>query len=296
MNDSPQSHSRWKRWLVGLVALLTLLYAGACFYFWATQDQKIFAPLKKIATDPDRMGLLYTAAQVPVSTSGQPDLLDGYWVPAEADNEDTAPVVLYLHGQDANIGKNLEHTYRLHQLGCHVLVIDYRGYGKSFGDFSPSESSVYEDAEAAWQYLTVKRGFAPERIVILGHSLGGAVAIELATRHDHAGGLIVEGAFTSVQDMGRQRFPITRLLPIRQLLNHRFESLSKMRDVSIPVLVIHGTDDPKIPWQMGKQLFDAARAPKQWLLVDGGGHANCGSIGLVEYNQAVTKFLEQLPQ
>jgi pimeloyl-ACP methyl ester carboxylesterase len=109
------------------------------------------------------------------------------------------------------------------QLGCNVLVIDYRGYGATFGTITPTESSVYHDAEVAWNYLTETRGIAPERILIYGHSLGGAIAIELATRHPEAGGIVVESSFTSVKQMARWKFAITYLLPLDLLLRHRFD-------------------------------------------------------------------------
>ncbi len=130
------------------------------------------------------MGMPCVDVNIPLSADGQKtqETLNAFWV--AADNPE-APVILYLHGQDATRGKNLEHTESFHQCGYHVLVIDYRGFAESYDKETPSESKIYEDALAALVYL--KGQFPPNRIFIYGHSLGGAVAIELATRNEAEG-------------------------------------------------------------------------------------------------------------
>jgi alpha-beta hydrolase superfamily lysophospholipase len=278
-----------KRRISILVGILVVSYLAVCVYFWATQVNKVLAPLGKIPTDPGRMGMAYERVEVPVGGGGVQAMLDGFWVPAS--NAD-APAFLYLHGQDATIGKNLEHTQRLNQLGYHVLVVDYRGFGRSYGETKPSEAKVYQDAEAAWKYLTGNRGFEPHRVFIFGHSLGGAVAIELATRHPEAAGVIVESTFTSVLDMSKLRYyGALRLLPMDFLLHQRFDSHSKIGTLKIPILLMHGRDDAKVPLTMTERLYAAAPEPKELLLIAGGGHANSGSIGWVEYRETLTGFV-----
>ncbi|MCC3420586.1 MAG: alpha/beta fold hydrolase [Microcoleus sp. PH2017_29_MFU_D_A] len=199
-------------------------------------------------------------------------------------------VVLYLHGNGSNVGANVEHANRFHGLGLSVFLIDYRGYGKSQGDF-PSESRVYEDVEQAWDYLVKQRGINPNQIYIYGHSLGGAIAIDLAVRHPEAAGLIVEGSFTSVRAMVDFQKPLFRAFPIDLLLAQRFDSLSKVDRLQMPVLFIHGTADTVVPAEMSKKMFDAAPEPKQLYMVPNGGHNNAAQIGGAEYLRVVSKFL-----
>jgi pimeloyl-ACP methyl ester carboxylesterase len=197
---------------------------------------------------------------------------------------------LYLHGNGSNVGANVEHAHRFHRLGLSVFTIDYRGYGKSQGDF-PSESQVYEDAQLAWDYLVQQRGVNPNQIYIYGHSLGGAIAIDLAVRHPEAAGLIVEGSFTSTRAMVDFQKGLFWLFPIDWLLTQRFDSLSKVDRLQMPVLFIHGTADNVVPVEMSKKLFDAAPDPKQLYIVPDGGHNNVAQIGGAEYLQIVSQFL-----
>ncbi|MEG4801820.1 alpha/beta fold hydrolase [Microcoleus sp. ARI1-A1] len=231
----------------------------------------------------------------PSETPPSPPLLRGgarEAVPVPPLNkEGLGRVVLYLHGNGSNVGANVEHANRFHGLGLSVFLIDYRGYGNSQGDF-PSESRVYEDAQQAWDYLVKQRGINPNQIYIYGHSLGGAIAIDLAVRHPEAAGLIVEGSFTSVRAMVDFQKPQFWMFPIDLLLMQRFDSLSKVDRLQMPVLFIHGTADTVVPPQMGKKLFDAAPEPKQLYMVPDGGHNNAAQIGGAEYLQRVRQFLD----
>ena len=222
-------------------------------------------------------------------------MLDGIWVPAAGGlGASRAPSILYLHGQDTTVGKNLEHTLQLQRMGYNVLLVDYRGYGDSYYETRPSEASVYEDAEAAWQYLIREHGVDASRAFIYGHSLGGAIAIELAIKHPRAAGLIVESTFTSVGAMSRENHPIAAVvLPMGKLIRHRFDSIDKIGKLQIPVLLIHGLADAKIPFKMTDQLFLAAPEPKEKLLIKGGEHANCSSVGWIEYRDKVSAFVEK---
>lgn len=281
----------WKRRCLVLTGIPAILYATACVYLWAVQVDQVFVPMQEIPTTPDRMGMAYTRVKIPVGTAGDRQGLDGFWVPS---GDAAGPVFLYLHGQDATIGKNLEHTHRLHQLGYSVLLIDYRGFGESFGKTKPSEQKVREDAEAAWDYLLTTQSCRPDQIFIFGHSLGGAIAIDLAIRHPDAAGLIAESTFTSVLEMSRLQYHgLLRALPMDLLLHQRFDSIDKIGELKIPVLLIHGDKDPRIPHTMSEELFRAAPEPKELLLIEGGGHANSGSIGMVEYKRTIGEFVSK---
>ncbi len=276
------------RRLAAGIGVLALLYAAACGFMWATQMEQVFVPTAEWQTTPDRMGMKYDALRIPAGKGADQGELDAWWVPADG-AKSTTPTVLYFHGNYRNIGNNLEHTKRLHDLGFNVLLADYRGFGKSTGG-RPSEAKVYEDAEAVWQYLIKRRDVTPGKSFIYGHSLGGAIAIDLAVHHPEAAGLITEGTFTSMQAMGEKDYGF---LPIGYLLNQRFESLQKMPELKIPLLIIHGTWDKKVPVAMAKQLYAAAPQPKQLLLIEGGEHNNSGAVGWVEYRDAVTAFVRQ---
>jgi uncharacterized protein len=281
----------WPRFITITAGLLALLYFAVCMYFWATQAEKVFLPLAAIQTTPARMGMAYDEVNIPVGIGEEKGILNGFWVPVDDTN---APLFLYLHGNNCNISKNLDHIQRLHQLGFSVLLVDYRGFGKSVGSFQPSEIRVYEDAEEAWNYLIKVRGARPQRTFIYGHSLGGAIAIELATHHSEAAGLITESTFTRVVDMAKLQYSgALRLLPLDLFVHQRFESLQKITSLKIPLLVIHGTWDQKIPFHMSEQLYDAAPQPKKLLLVEGGEHVNSGSVGWMDYRKTVTAFVRE---
>jgi len=272
-----------------LVALLLVAYASARVYdIWDTQLDSIFEPDAVLQTTPARLGVTFEELRIPSGNGAERGELYAWWIPAEQ-NQNNAPTVLYLHGNFRNIGYNLENALRFRALGCNLLLVDYRGYGKSTGG-KPSEAKVYEDAEAAWQYLLGQRGVKPQQAFIYGHSLGGAVAINLAVRHPEAAGLIAESTFTSMRAMGELKHG---LLPIGLLLNQRFESLQKIAQLKVPLLLIHGTWDQKVPAGMAKQLFEAAPQPKTLVLIEGGEHSNNGAVGGVEYRDAVLAFIRR---
>jgi fermentation-respiration switch protein FrsA (DUF1100 family) len=276
---------RTRRLAVGM-GVVVLLYASACGYMRATQREHVFEPTVDWQTTPDRMGMKYDALRIPAGSGADQGELDAWWVPSDKTD---APTFLYLHGNDRNLSNDLVHTQRLHNLGYNVLVADYRGYGKSSGG-KPSETKVYEDAEAVWQYLIKRREVNLKKTFIYGHSLGGAIAINLAMHHPEAAGLIAESTFTSMQAMGELEYGF---LPVGWLLNQRFESLQKMPKLKLPVLLIHGTWDKRVPVEMSKELYAAAPEPRKILLIEGGEHNNSGAIGWIEYRDAVTAFVRQ---
>jgi hypothetical protein len=195
--------------------------------------------------------------------------------------------LLWFHGNAENIGYGLEHLRALATLGVNILAVDYRGYGKSEG--SPTEAGVYRDADAAYDYLRQQRQIRPENIIVYGHSLGGAVAINLASRRP-CGGLIVQSSFTSARAMAR----LMLSLPLFEyVVKSRFDSLERVRDVHAPVLIVHGTRDEVIPYVMGEQLFRAAPQPKQFYRVEGAGHNNLMEVGGEAYLACLRHFVAE---
>jgi fermentation-respiration switch protein FrsA (DUF1100 family) len=202
---------------------------------------------------------------------------------------DTDMTLLWFHGNAGSILERYEIVRIFMELPIDVFVIDYRGYGQSAG--KPSEQGLYMDAKAAWSYLTGDRAIAPDRIVIFGKSLGGGPATELAT-HVNAGGLILQSAFTSIPDMAGVCFPIFPRFIVRTQMN----SLSKIGEISCPKLIIHSPVDEVIPYQMGRELFEAAEEPKTFYTVEDAGHNETFLIGGKEYVSAVRDFLESCRQ
>ena len=198
-------------------------------------------------------------------------------------------VILYLHGKGKNISANAKHANRLMRMGFSVLVIDYRGYGRSEGAF-PTESSVYTDAQTAWDYL-IQKGYKPSQIMIYGHSLGGAIAIDLATKHPDALGMIVDASFTSMSEMA-QLDPKYRVFPIDLLIHQRFDSIAKVRSLAVPVLYIHGTADDLIPLAMSQRLYEATSTKKQIVLIPNAGHNNTASTNEPLYLSSILSFFK----
>lgn len=151
---------------------------------------------------------------------------------------------------------------------------------------------VYQDSQAAWQYLRTDRQIPPEQIVIYGESLGGAIALDLALKHPEAAGLIIQSSFTSMAEVIKHR-PFLNLFPIDLMLNERFDSISKIRSLKVPVLFIHGESDSVVPAEMSQRLYAAAPDPKQLLMISGVDHISIYKPGDQSYLKAIQKFIER---
>ena len=151
---------------------------------------------------------------------------------------------------------------------------------------APTESSAYEDARAAWDWLATR--YPTRARYVFGHSLGAAIAIELASQVPDEAGVVVEGAFTSIADvLGTMKWG---WLPVGLLITQRFDAASKVGRVGSPLLVVHGSEDALIKPELGRRLFEAARAPKAFVLVEGGSHHNTNSIGQAQYRAAMAQL------
>ncbi|MFL6229240.1 MAG: alpha/beta hydrolase, partial [Pyrinomonadaceae bacterium] len=170
-------------------------------------------------------------------------------------------------------------------LPVNVLIIDYRGYGKSEG--VPSEEGLYEDARAAWDYLTNARGVRADRIVIYGESLGGAVAVDLASKVKPCG-LVVQSSFTSIADMAAELMPLVPHFVIRT----KMDSREKIARVSCPKLFVHSPADDVVPYKLGRRLFEAAPEPKRFYEIKGAPHNLTYEIGGAPYLNALEDFID----
>jgi pimeloyl-ACP methyl ester carboxylesterase len=194
--------------------------------------------------------------------------------------------LLFFHGNGGNLSHRAGHVEGMAAQGLDVLLLDYRGYGKSGG--VPSERCLYADAEAAYAWLVGERGVSPEEIVLFGESLGAAVATEMATRHD-AAALVIESGFTSVREVGKMAYPFLPGFAFDRL-GHRYDSLGKLPGIRVPVLVVHGGSDEIIPVEMGRRLFAAANPPKHWMQIEGAGHNDLPEVGGERYLRALGEF------
>ena len=269
---------------IAIALLLTGALSVGCASFDEQQRQWIFQPQTAAASlqpgrirGMDDVWIEYTA---PGSTTKVK--LHALWL-AHADPR--APVLLYLHGARRNVESSAFRIRQMQSLGFAVLAIDYRGFGRS-SEGLPSETSVAEDTRAAWAWLGQRHAGTPR--YIFGHSLGGAIAVQLASEVNDAKGLIVEGTFTSIPDV----FETMKWgwLPVTKLITQRFDSAAKIERLALPVLVVHGEADSLIRPELGRALFERAVAPKRFVLVQGGTHYSTNGVGQAQYREALREL------
>ena len=280
-----------KHWPILSSFLLAFVVLVGCATLDEQQRGWIFQPSDRswgasaeLARDMHDVWIKFDSA----STRG-PVKLHGLWLPADVKqpgwNGAQAPLLLYLHGARWNVTGSAPRIRRMQELGFSVLAIDYRGFGKSSPDL-PSETIAQEDARAAWDWLAAQHPGQPR--YIFGHSLGGAVAIELASRVDDEAGTIVEGTFTSIADvLGTMKWG---WLPLAPLITQPFDSMEKVTRLGSPLLVVHGTDDSTILPALGRKLYETAHEPKAFVLVDGGSHHNTNTLGQSQYRVALASL------
>lgn len=212
--------------------------------------------------------------------------LHGWYVPYEGSSQ----TLLWCHGNAGNISHRLDQLKLLHErVNVNIFILSYRGYGRSEG--SPSEEGLYQDARAAYDYLVFQKHVRAEQMVLYGQSLGGAVVVDLAVARPCAG-LIVESSFSSAKDVAQRIFSI---LPVHYFIGVRFDSITKIKQVHVPVLIIHGTDDEVIPYELGRKLFDAANEPKAFYSMPGATHNDPFLVGGEAYYRTIRRFIERLP-
>jgi len=261
--------------------VLGALIVGGCAYLSEKQGTLIFRPTRDVAWWGYN-GADYAKDEHWIPVGGNGHKLHAWWLKSD---DPAAPVVLYLHGARWNLTGSASRIERWRKLGFSVLAVDYRGFGQST-DVAPTEDYAYEDAEAAWDYLA--RLAPASRRFIVGHSLGGAIAVELARRRPEAAGLVLEATFTSVSDMV-DKSP-WGFLPVGLILTQKFDALSRIGEVKMPVLVTHGTRDSIVPVEMGERLFAAAHSPKRFIKVEGAGHHNLSYAAFEQYRAALKEL------
>lgn len=269
-----------------VATLLAALALAGCAALDQKQRQWIFQPSDRAWGDSASVAADMQEAWIdyPSRVTGQPVRLHGLWHPAADDTAgaDCAPVLLYLHGSRWDVRGSAGRIRRMQQLGFSVLAIDYRGFGRTSREL-PSEAMAVEDARAAWDWLARRHPTLPR--YIFGHSLGGAVAVQLAKQVQDERGLILENTFSSIRDVaGTMKWG---WLPIGGLITQRFDSIGRIGRIGSPLLLVHGEEDRLIRPELGQRLFDAAAAPKQLVRVPGGSHHSTNRIAQPLYRAAL---------
>jgi hypothetical protein len=268
---------------------LAVGYGAIVALAFAFQDQLLFQPSSRLLATPDDVGMPYETVRLDTEDG---ETLHGWWIPANDVSRETPPehraghTLLFFHGNAGNISGRLESVQQFHQLGLNVLIVDYRGYGQSTG--SPSEEGLYRDAATCWRYLTEAKGHAPQEIVVFGRSMGGGPATWLATR-EQPGAMILESVFTNVPDVGAHHYSF---LPVRALATNQFDNESRVAEIDAPKLFIHSRGDRVVPFELGRQVYEAAAEPKQFLEIEGG-HNDGFLVSADEYLRTIDDFLAE---
>lgn len=257
------------------IAVLIFLFFSVRFL----EYKSLYFPFKRIDATPKDIGLDFEDM---ILTAKDGINISAWFIPAES----SRAVMLFSHGNGGNISHRLEKIKIFNELDLDVLIFDYRGYGKSEG--RPSENGLYLDAEAVYDHLVKERKMPYQKIIGYGESLGGAVIIDLASKRE-MGGIIIEDCFTSVRDMGRELLPFIPAF----LYKSSFDSLTKIKSVEIPKLILHSADDEIIPFEQGRKLFDNAPVPKEFIELKGG-HNEAFYISRDVYSSAIGSFVKKI--
>jgi pimeloyl-ACP methyl ester carboxylesterase len=267
---------------------LITIYLGLCLILWLGQRRIIFEPHFQSANPiPANLSLVYDSIRLPVGQAGA-EYLVAWWFPHGHPNGQT---MLFLHGNSGYDDYNFNTLNIMHQLGFDVLMLNYRGYGESSQRF-PNERRVYEDAATGYRFLIEQKQVLPENLLIYGHSLGGAIAIEIASRY-RCGGLFIESTFASMLEMSVTK-SYMKFFPINWLLHQRFDSRRKVPELKIPLFFCHGTEDETIPTFMSERLMAIANEPKRLEIIPGADHHNLSEVGAKTVHDGIQWLQSQL--
>jgi len=271
-------------------ALTTLV---GCAWIDAKQRELVYRPTPGRPADfvGLRAGDETYLLDVPAATAGGTDKLQLWWLP---NPNPQAPTLLYLHGTFRNLFQNYRKIESLRNAGFAIVAVEYRGWGES-SPVLPSEASINADAATAWGEL-VKRQPDPRKRVIFGHSMGGGVAIELAS-HRHAGSdyaaLILESTFTRLPDVAKATGVLGTIAS--WLATQEFDSIDKIGKIDAPILMMHGTADKTVPFALGEALREAAPPGTRWVPFEGGSHSGLDREQPELYRDSVRGVIAALP-
>lgn len=270
---------RIKRLMTSLLFILCGVYFGMLILLFIMQSKLVYFPSREIICTPTDIRLKYEDLTIETSDGLK---LNAWFIPAES----ATGTALFCHGNGGNICYSLDVVETLNKLKLNVLLFDYRGYGKSEG--SPTETGTYIDAETAYQYLLKDKNVPEKEIIVIGRSLGAAIAANLAKNHKPRL-LVLESGFSSTADVAAKQYPI---FPVRLLCRYKYKTADYVKDLKCPLLVIHSPEDEIIPYSNGKKIFNSAKAPKEFLEIRGShneGFTDSGDL----YVNGLRNFIEK---
>jgi uncharacterized protein len=271
--------------LLRLLAIAAVCYLLALLLLRLSESRMLYVPggNRTLLDPPPELGLGVRKA---VITAADGVRLGSWVMPADGG---AGYWLLICHGNAGNLSEagRPYHYAGLKAVGLSLFAFDYRGYGESGG--APTEEGLYLDADAAYRYLRDTLGVPAERIVVFGHSLGSAVAVELVSRMP-AAGLVLDGALTSVVERAQEMFPYA---PVRWIAASRYPSIERVGTLTLPKLFLHARGDDVIPLAHGRRLFRAAAEPKEFVELDGG-HGDAFEVDSAAYFGAIRRFVDRL--
>ena len=269
--------------LKSLVRIALGVLVGATLFLVIFEKRLIYYPSVGLDVTPKEFGLPFEEVLLDVEEGVK---VHGWFI--KAARESSVATVLLSHGNAGNIADRLDRVVSLRGLGFDFFLYDYRGFGKSTG--APDEEGTYRDGRAAYEHLTTVRKIDPGRLVLMGESVGCAIAMQLALEYP-AAGLVLEAPFASIRHMAKAVYPFLYLGPF---IRTRYDNLAKVPRLKMPLLIIHGTKDEIVPFSQGRLVFEAAPEPKRFVAIEGAHHNDVYVLGGEAYAQSLDEFVATL--
>ena len=275
----PAKHFKKKHMLWIILGLIACGYIGIILLMFLFQEKLLYFPEKDMVFTPKHFQMDYENINF---TTKDNTKLHGWFI--EAPNPKY--VVLFCHGNAGNISHRIDTIASFYKWGLSTFIFDYRGYGKSKG--VPNEKGTYQDIQAAWNYLIKQKKLNPKEIIIAGRSLGGSIAAWLACRVKPKM-VVLESTFTSLPKLGQQIYPY---FPVKYITRLRYNTKKSVKNIKVPILIIHSNTDELIPFNHGRELFKSANAPKEFLKIYGG-HGDGFMVSKDIYSKKWKEFISK---
>ena len=263
--------------LINTIVILILFYVLLLISVFIFQRKLLYHPNFSNHITGD--GLIHSIEKINIKTEDNIDLKGWFHL-----KDLKKKTILFFHGNAGTLDNRIYKLNLLGNLDINFLIIAWRGYSGSSG--KPTELGLYQDAKSAVNWLNLK-GIAEKNIILYGESLGTSVAIEIG-QHKNFAGIILEAPFTSMADTGKKHYPF---FPVKLLLKDKYENENKIKNIKFPILVMHGEADRKVPFRMGKKMYELANEPKYFYFSKHDDH-------MMEYNEnlleALRKFIYSL--
>ncbi|MCH8297368.1 MAG: alpha/beta hydrolase [Chloroflexi bacterium] len=276
--------------LISVAIGASLAYGVTFLVLWSQMEKRfVFFPVAELLYTPNDAGLEYEDVRIKTSDGLT---LQGWFIPGDpgagSPSGGSKITSLWFHGNGGNIGHRIDELALAHRrTGANIFIFDYRGYGESEG--KPSENGTYLDSRAALKYLLSRPDVDQNRIVYLGHSLGAAVAVELSLTQPPMA-LVLVSPFASVRDMAKLTLPFP---PVGWLIRNHYDTISRIRRLNVPLLVLHGDLDDIVPISQGRKLYEAANQPKRFQTLEGAAHNDTFQVSPEQYWGTIESFIAE---